>query len=86
MDCQEAISNLNNVIEIDPEGSSVFYFRAHVKVNLENFQGAVNYLCLVIDISPMASEAYRNGCAARELINDLEGVCQDWRKVVDLVL
>ena len=38
----------------------------------------------MIDINPQDSEAYRNRGASKELANDLEGACQDWRKSADL--
>ncbi len=37
-----------------------------------------------IEIDPQNADAFVNRGIARELVNDLEGACRDWRKAADL--
>jgi len=39
---------------------------------------------MAIEINPQYANAYVNRGIDRELANDLEGACDDWRKAVDL--
>ena len=74
LDYQELIADLNNVIEIDLKNSSVFVTR-HVKVNLEDFQGANNDWSQAIEINPIDLRHIAI-VVRKELTNDLEGVSQ----------
>ena len=49
-----------------------------------NYQGAIADFNQAIEINPQHANPYYNRGLARELANDLEGACDDWRKAVDL--
>ena len=54
------------------------------KYGAGNYHGAIVYYNKVIAINPQYASAYLNRGIARELVDDLEGACLDWRKAADL--
>ena len=61
------------------------YFDQRVeKYEVSNYQAAIADYDKAIEINPQLASAFLNRGVARELVNDLDGACRDWSKVVDL--
>ena len=48
-----------------------------------NYQGGIADYSNAIAIDPQISSAYVHRGIVRELVNELEGTCRDWRKAAD---
>ena len=51
-----------------------------------DYQGAIADYSKAIEINPQYADPYSNRGIARELVNDLEGACRDWRKAAEFGL
>ena len=61
------------------------YFRnAGVKYKEGDFQGAIADYTKAIEINPQEVTAYRSRGIKREMIGDLIGACEDWKKASSL--
>ena len=49
-----------------------------------DYQGAISDNNKAIEINPQNASAFVNRGIARELVDDHDGACRDWRKAVDL--
>ena len=49
-----------------------------------DYQGAIADYNKALEINPQNALNYLNRGIARELVNDLQGACDDWRKAGDL--
>ena len=49
-----------------------------------DYQGAIADYTKALKINPKDVISYSNRGIARELVNDLQGACDDWRKAGDL--
>ena len=56
------------------------------KYEVGNYQGTTVDYNKVIAINPQYASAYLNRGIARELVDDHDGACRDWRKAADLGL
>ena len=48
-----------------------------------DYQGAIADYSKAIEINPQDASTYVSRGIARELVNDLKGACDDWRKAAD---
>ena len=51
---------------------------------LEDLQGAISDYTKAVEIDPQSAIALVNRGISRELVNDHEGACREWRKAADL--
>ena len=58
--------------------------RGNSKYRLRDYQGAIADYNKPIQIDPQFASAYRNLNIAKELINDLQCACANWRKASSL--
>ena len=57
---------------------------AILRTNQGDHQGAIADYIKALEINPKDDIAYTNRGASKELLGDLKGACDDWRKAVDL--
>ena len=53
------------------------------KYEAGNYQGALADFTKALEINPQNASTYASRGIARELVNDLKGACDDWKKAAD---
>ena len=51
---------------------------------MDDYQGAIADYNKALEINPQNASNYVNRGIARELVNDRQGACDDWRKAANL--
>ena len=79
-DCQKgiAINTLDDTIYVDKQ--TAFTNICGAKFNLGDSYGAISYCNKAIKLDSKDALAYRNRGIAKEVIEDLQGACLDWKK------
>ena len=77
-DYENAILNYTKAIELKPDFSSAFYFRAKAKEKLLQFKPAIEDLIEAIKAKPDFGEAYFHRGNLYEKMNKKTEACVDW--------
>jgi tetratricopeptide (TPR) repeat protein len=77
-DYENAIVNYTKAIELKPDFSSAYYFRAKAKEKLLQFKPAIDDLTEAVKIKADFGEAYFHRGNLYEKINKKTEACKDW--------
>ncbi|MFI1196910.1 tetratricopeptide repeat protein [Micromonospora sp. NPDC020750] len=80
----EALTDLTNVIELDPNYADYYFDRADVRRRLGDLTGAVADCDTAISLSPPFFELYYNRADLKAELGDLAGAIADFGYVVEL--
>lgn len=83
-DYSEVLRSLDQVIEIDPKFSFVYFNKGNVACMQENYSEAQKQFTIMIETVPNFAEAYFNRGLVRILLNDIDGGAQDLSKAGEL--
>ena len=70
--------------KVKAESAYSFYQSGKNNYSTGDYFKAVYDFTRAIEIDPNYKSAYKNRGIAKEMIGDLKGACDDWRKTVDL--
>ncbi len=79
---QEAISDYDRAVSINPQAADVYNNRGLAKSALGNKQGAISDYDLAISINPLYVEAYRNRGVAKSALGNKQGAISDYDKAI----
>ncbi len=85
-DLQEAITNWNKAIEINPQYVDAYIKRGYAKRQLGDYQGSISDFTKAIVIDPQDASAYDERGNSKLILGDERGGCADIKKAVSLGL
>lgn len=80
----EALLNLNKAIDIDPNYSAAYYFRANIKDNFDDRHGAMKDYNTAIEKNPKFSEAFFARGNIKMKLQDYYGAIDDFSSAIKL--
>ena len=85
-DYNKAIEDFTNIIDLDPDNYSAYYYRANAKFNLKkkDATGALMDYNKAIELKPDYADAFYNRGFCRQYMDDRDGACHDWDKAAAL--
>ena len=78
-----SIQYFNQVIKVKPYLADPYFYRAVAKINLNDYQGAIEDCTLCIERNPFIVKAYECRGIARQQLKDYDGAVSDFEKVLD---
>ena len=71
-------------MKIKPNDAFTYVCIGSAKHALNDYQEAISYFDLAIEILPNSGNIYRNRGYSKKELGDLKGACKDWAKGSDL--
>ena len=76
-----ALKDLNTLITMDSNfNDSAIFLRGWMHINLKNYSDAMDDYSRSIEKSVFLKTSYGNRGFLKEIMNDTEGACSDWKK------
>lgn len=80
----EALTNLNNAIQLEPGLSELYFLRGFAKYGLDDFLGAERDYTISIELSPVMADVYINRAIVRAQQQNFRGAFEDFTKAQEL--
>lgn len=80
----EALAHFNKALELNPELSEAYVYKAKVWINKGDYKQAIEDAGAAIEIQPQNGEAYNTRAQAYFYTGDRMSSCSDWRKADEL--
>lgn len=81
---KEALAHFDSAVKADPSNSEAIYYRAEVKISLQDLEGAVEDYLKVIDKIPSNSSAHNNLGNVYFSLNQKDKACVSWQTAAGL--
>ena len=79
-----ALKNINKALDIKPDYAKAYAKRGHVKIAVNDIEGAIDDFTRAIELEPTDFYSYGNRGSAKLILKDYPGAIKDLNKSIEL--